>query len=159
MVEKWPDKRRKVGKERLNARKAATAAAAIVVLMWASSCSNAQKDYEEWVTTEQIAKNEANIKSLKDSYEFYYKDIQARQKKLVALEAAGDLRGAKAERERIKSLIETLKDTEKAIDKAQNKRVDLDKYNQDWKIASETDAAWGVGGIMIPPHRTFIEAN
>jgi hypothetical protein len=50
---------------------------------------------------------------------------------LVALEAAGDLRGAKAERERIKSLIETLKDTEKAIDKAQNKRVDLDKYNQE----------------------------
>jgi hypothetical protein len=75
------------------------------------------------------------------------------------LEAAWDLRWAKAERERIKSLIKTLKDTEEAIDRAQNKKVDLEKYNQDWKIASETESAWWVGGIMIPPHRSFIEAN
>ena len=158
MVER-ENKWRETGRRWLDARRLAVAAAAFAVLTWATSCSNAQKDYEDWVTTEQMAQNDANIKSLIDSYEFYYKNIKDRQKRLLDLEAAWDLRWAKAERERIKSLIKTLKDTEEAIDKAQNKKVDLEKYNQDWKIASETESAWWVWGIMIPPHRTFIEAN
>jgi hypothetical protein len=56
-----------------------------------TSCKNAQKDYEEGVTSEQLAKNDAKIKSLKDSYEFYYQEIQHRQQNLLALEAAGDI--------------------------------------------------------------------
>jgi hypothetical protein len=35
-----------------------------------------------------MAQNDANIKSLIDSYEYYYKNIQERQKKLLDLEAA-----------------------------------------------------------------------
>jgi hypothetical protein len=34
-----------------------------------------------------------------------------------------------------------LKDTEEAIDEASNDKVDLDKYNQEGKVASETEAA------------------
>lgn len=133
--------------------------ATLLLTFWASSCSNAQKDYESGETTEQIAKNDAKIKSLIDAYDYYYNEIQRRQKNLAALEASGDIRWARAERERIKELVETLEDTEKQIDKAQNKKVELDKYNQEGKVASESDAAGAVGWIRIPPHRTFWETK
>jgi hypothetical protein len=57
-------------------------------LLALTGCKNAQKDYEEGVTSEQMAKNDARISSLKDSYEFYYQEIQHRQQNLLALEAA-----------------------------------------------------------------------
>ena len=134
-------------------------ASAAALMLTLTSCSNAQKDYESWETTEKLAKNDARIKSLKDSYEFYYREIQRRQQNLLALEAAGDIAWARKERERIKELIETLKDTEEEIDEASNKKIDLEKRHQDGKVASETEAAGWVGGILIPPHRTFEETN
>ena len=134
-------------------------ASAAALLLTLTSCKNAQKDYDEWVTSEKLAKNDAKIKSLKDSYEFYYQEIQRRQKNLLALEAAWDIAWAKKERERIKELIDALKDTEEAIDEASNDKVDLDKYNQEGKVASETEAAGWVWGVIIPPHRTFGETN
>ena len=134
-------------------------ASAAALLLTLTSCKNAQKDYEEGVTSEEMAQNDARIKSLKDSYEFYYQEIQRRQQNLLALEAAGDIPWARKERERIKELIAALKDTEEQIDKASNKKVDLEKYNQEGKVASETENAGWVWGIVIPPHRTFQETN
>jgi len=134
-------------------------ASAAALLLTLTGCKNAQKDYEEGVTSEKMAQNDARIKSLKDSYEFYYQEIQRRQQNLLALEAAGDIPWARKERERIKELIAALKDTEEQIDKASNKKVDLEKYNQEGKVASETENAGWVWGIVIPPHRTFKETN
>ena len=134
-------------------------ASAAALLLALTGCKNAQKDYEEGVTSEQMAKNDARISSLKDSYEFYYQEIQRRQQNLLALEAAWDIAWARKERERIKELIAALKDTEKQIDEASNKKVDLEKYNQEGKVASETENAGWVWSIVIPPHRTFQETN
>ncbi len=134
-------------------------ASAAALLLALTGCKNAQKDYEEGVTSEQMAKNDARISSLKDSYEFYYQEIQHRQQNLLALEAAWDIAWARKERERIKELIAALKDTEKQIDEASNKKVDLEKYNQEGKVASETENAGWVWSIVIPPHRTFQETN
>lgn len=134
----------------------AAAAALLLTLSW---CKNAQKDYEEGVTSEKMAKNDAKIKSLKDSYEFYYQEIQRRKQNLVALESAWDIAWARKERERIKELIAALKDTEEQIDKASNKKIDLEKYNQEGKVESEAEAAGWVWGIVVPPHRTFQETN
>lgn len=134
-------------------------ASAAALLLALTGCKNAQKDYEEGVTSEQMAKNDAKIKSLKDSYEFYYQEIQHRQQNLLALEAAWDIAWARKERERIKELIAALKDTEEQIDKASNKKVDLEKYHQEGKVASETENAGWVWSIIIPPHRTFQETN
>ena len=134
-------------------------ASAAALLLALTGCKNAQKDYEEGVTSEQMAKNDARISSLKDSYEFYYQEIQHRQQNLLALESAWDIAWARKERERIKELIAALKDTEKQIDEASNKKVDLEKYNQEGKVASETENAGWVWSIVIPPHRTFQETN
>ena len=134
-----------------------TAAAALMLTL--TSCSNAQKDYENWETSEQLAKNDANIRSLKDSYEFYYQQLLHRQKNLVALDSIWDIAWARKERERINELIETIKETEEKIDEASNERLDLEKRHQDGKVASETEAAGWVGWVLIPPHRTFEETN
>lgn len=134
-------------------------ASAAALLLTLTSCSSAQKDYESWETTEDLAKNKAQIESLKTSYEFYYKEIQRRQQNLVSLEAAWDIAWARKERERIKELIETLKETEEQIDEASDDKIDLEKRHQEWKVASETEAAGWVGWIIIPPYRTFEETN
>lgn len=134
-----------------------TAAAALMLTL--TSCSNAQKDYESWETTEQLAKNDAKIKSLKDSYDYYYEEILRRQKNLVALDSVWDVAWAKREKERINELIETLKETEKEYDKASDKKVDLEKRHQDGKVASETEAAWWAWGVKVPNRRSFEETN
>ena len=134
-------------------------ASAAALLLTLTSCKNAQKDYEEGVTSEKMAQNDARIKSLKDSYEFYYQEILRRQQNLVALESAWDIVWARKERERIKELIAALKDTEEQIDEASNDKIDLEQYNQKWKVESETESGGWVGSIVIPPHRTFTETN
>ena len=136
---------------------AATAAA--LIAMPNASCSNAQKDYEEGETAEQIAKIKAEIESLKTSYAFYSDDIARRQTNLADCIAKWDTKWAKEERKRIKEVIETREKTAKKIDEAWDKLVELQNYYQEGKVASEKDAAGWTAWVVVPKERSFEETK
>jgi hypothetical protein len=50
-----------------------------------TSCSNAQKDYESGASADEIAKIDAQIKSLKETARTYRMDIEHRQKNVLEM--------------------------------------------------------------------------
>ena len=127
--------------------------AATALMLSLTSCSNAQSDYESGASADEIAKIDAQIKSLKETARTYRMDIEHRQKNVLEMLADSatvndNLVWIKRERERIQELKDALQE------------IELQKRYQEWKVASESDAAVWNGGALTPPrNRSFHETE
>jgi len=139
--------------------------AATALMLSLTSCSNAQSDYQSGASADEIAKIDAQIKSLKETARTYRMDIEHRQKNVLEMLADSatvndNLVWIKRERERIQELKDALQETEEQIDDAWDKKIELQKRYQEWKVASESDAAVWNGGALTPPrNRSFHETE
>jgi hypothetical protein len=92
-------------------------------------------------------------------------DIEHRQKNVLEMLADSatvndNLVWIKRERERIQELKDALQETEEQIDDAWDKKIELQKRYQEWKVASESDAAVWNGGALTPQrNRSFHETE
>lgn len=107
----------------------AVSAASCDAQPWVGSWNNtARWDYEKGKTGLFIESTEEKQKILINAYNKYFDTYERYQQDFVALQAEGDTRGAKNVHDKMKDLENTIKKTEKKIDKEGDKLLDLQEY-------------------------------